>query len=191
MKSILKKLLNIGKDDGQIDQFKEIAWLVDKHSEQTQQLKDEDLKNKTLEFKNRIQRGESLDSVLPEAFSVVREAAARVLGLRPFFVQVLGGIALHRGNFIEMKTGEGKTLTATMPVYLNALTGEGVHVVTTNEYLARRDSGEMGEVYRFLGLSVGCIQSRMNQLQRQRAYQCDITYGTNSEFGLITLEITW
>ncbi|SHE71646.1 protein translocase subunit secA [Desulforamulus putei DSM 12395] len=183
MKSILKKLLNIGKDDGQIDQFKEIAWLVDKHSEQTQQLKDEDLKNKTLEFKDRIQRGESLDSVLPEAFSVVREAAARVLGLRPFFVQVLGGIALHRGNFIEMKTGEGKTLTATMPVYLNALTGEGVHVVTTNEYLARRDSGEMGEVYRFLGLSVGCIQSRMNQLQRQRAYQCDITYGTNSEFG--------
>ncbi len=107
MKSILKKLLNIGKDDGQIDQFKEIAWLVDKHSEQTQQLKDEDLKNKTLEFKDRIQRGESLDSVLPEAFSVVREAAARVLGLRPFFVQVLGGIALHRGNFIDMNTGAG------------------------------------------------------------------------------------
>ncbi|MHB8172491.1 MAG: preprotein translocase subunit SecA [Thermincolia bacterium] len=143
----------------------------------------DELIHKTINFKGQLQRGVNLNTILPEAFAVVREAAHRVLGIRSFFVQVMGGVALHKGYFAEMKTGEGKTLTITMPAYLNALTGEGVHIVTTNEYLAKRDSDEMGKVFRFLGLTVGCLTSTMTSNGRQQVYKCDITYGSNSEFG--------
>lgn len=146
-------------------------------------LTDIELKNKTNEFKERINKGESLDDILPEAFAVVREASKRVLGMRHFDVQLIGGIILHQGRIAEMKTGEGKTLVATLPVYLNALTGEGVHVVTVNDYLAKRDSEWMGKLYRFLGLSVGLVIAGMNPNEKQQAYNCDITYGTNNEYG--------
>jgi preprotein translocase subunit SecA len=146
-------------------------------------LSDEELKGKTAEFKQRLTNGETLDDILPEAFAVVREAARRVLGLRHFDVQILGGVILHTGQIAEMKTGEGKTLVATLPSYLNALTGKGVHVVTVNDYLARRDAEWMGQVHRFLGLSVGLIQASMTPQERKKNYQCDITYVTNSEVG--------
>jgi preprotein translocase subunit SecA len=146
-------------------------------------LSDDELRGKTAEFKQRIEKGESLDDLLPEAFAVVREAAKRVLGMRHFDVQLLGGMVLHDGQIAEMKTGEGKTLVATLPAYLNALSGKGVHVITVNDYLARRDAEWMGQVHRFLGLSVGLIQSGMNPIERKRSYDCDITYGTNSELG--------
>lgn len=146
-------------------------------------LSDASLQTKTAEFKQRLADGETLDDLLPEAFAVVREASRRVLGMRHFDVQLLGGMVLHRGNIAEMRTGEGKTLVATLPVYLNALTGKGVHVVTVNDYLATRDSEEMGQVYRFLGLSVGLIVHDLSYEQRRRAYNSDITYGTNNEFG--------
>ena len=146
-------------------------------------LSDSSLQAKTFEFKERLQKGETLDELLLEAFAVVREASRRVLGMRHFDVQLLGGIVLHRGDIAEMKTGEGKTLVATLPVYLNALTGEGAHVVTVNDYLATRDSEEMGQIYKFLGLSVGLIVHDLNYEQRRRAYNSDITYGTNNEFG--------
>jgi preprotein translocase subunit SecA len=146
-------------------------------------LSDQQLRAKTDEFKARLAEGETLDDLLPEAFAVVREAARRVLGMRPFDVQLMGGIVLHQGRIAEMKTGEGKTLVATMPAYLNALTGRGVHIVTVNDYLARRDSEWMGGVYRFLGLSVGLIVHGMDIPERQRAYAADVTYGTNNEFG--------
>ncbi len=146
-------------------------------------LSDEELKGKTAEFKQRLAKGETLDEILPEAFAVVREAARRVLGLRHFDVQLLGGIILHAGQIAEMKTGEGKTLVATLPSYLNALTGKGVHIVTVNDYLARRDAEWMGQVHRFLGLSVGLIQATMTPQERKKNYDCDITYVTNSEVG--------
>ncbi len=146
-------------------------------------LSDSQLRAKTAEFKNRLAQGETLDDLLPEAFAVVREAARRVLGMRPFDVQLMGGIVLHQGRIAEMKTGEGKTLVATMPAYLNALTGRGVHIVTVNDYLARRDSEWMGGIYRFLGLTVGLIVHGLDTLERQRAYAADVTYGTNNEFG--------
>jgi preprotein translocase subunit SecA len=146
-------------------------------------LSDEQLKAKTPEFKKRLADGETLDDLLPEAFAVVREASLRVLGMRHFRVQLIGGIVLHQGRIAEMKTGEGKTLVATLPVYLNALAGKGVHVVTVNDYLARRDSEWMGKVYNFLGLSVGLIVHGLDNEQRRKAYSCDITYGTNNEFG--------
>lgn len=146
-------------------------------------LSDSSLQAKTFEFKERLQNGETLDDLLPEAFAVVREASRRVLGMRHFDVQMLGGIVLHRGDIAEMRTGEGKTLVATLPVYLNALTGKGVHVVTVNDYLATRDSEEMGQIYKFLGLSVGLIVHDLTYDQRRRAYNADITYGTNNEFG--------
>lgn len=146
-------------------------------------LTDEQLQAKTAEFKGRYQKGETLDQLLPEAFAVVREAAKRVLGLYPYHVQLMGGIVLHDGNIPEMRTGEGKTLTATMPVYLNALTGEGVHVVTVNEYLATRDSTEMGELYNFLGLTVGLNINSKSSDEKREAYNCDITYSTNNELG--------
>ncbi|MDH6060865.1 preprotein translocase subunit SecA [Chrysosporum bergii ANA360D] len=146
-------------------------------------LSDEELKGKTGEFKQRLAKGETLDDILPEAFAVVREAGRRVLGLRHFDVQLLGGVILHSGQIAEMKTGEGKTLVATLPSYLNALTGKGVHVVTVNDYLARRDAEWMGQVHRFMGLSVGLIQSRMTPTERKKNYECDITYVTNSEVG--------
>ncbi|MBW4646076.1 MAG: preprotein translocase subunit SecA [Goleter apudmare HA4340-LM2] len=146
-------------------------------------LSDEELKGKTAEFQQRLAKGETLDEILPEAFAVVREAGRRVLGLRHFDVQMLGGIILHTGQIAEMKTGEGKTLVATLPSYLNALTGKGVHVITVNDYLARRDAEWMGQVHRFLGLSVGLIQANMIPSERQKNYDCDITYVTNSEVG--------
>jgi preprotein translocase subunit SecA len=146
-------------------------------------LSDNQLRQKTQDFKERYQRGESLDSLLPEAFATVREASQRVLGMRHFDVQLKGGVALHRGMISEMKTGEGKTLVATLPLYLNALTGQGVHLVTVNDYLAQRDSMHMGHIYEFLGLSIGCIIQDLTTQQRKEAYHCDITYGTNNEFG--------
>lgn len=146
-------------------------------------LSDASLQAKTFEFKKRLADGETLDDLLPEAFAVIREASRRVLGMRHFDVQLLGGIVLHRGDIAEMRTGEGKTLVATAPVYLNALSGKGVHVVTVNDYLATRDSEEMGQIYRFLGLSVGLIVHDLDYEQRRRAYNSDITYGTNNEFG--------
>ncbi|MBU7584057.1 MAG: preprotein translocase subunit SecA [Nostoc sp. TH1S01] len=151
--------------------------------EEIKALSDEELKGKTGEFQQRLAKGETLDDILPEAFAVVREAGRRVLGLRHFDVQMLGGIILHTGQIAEMKTGEGKTLVATLPSYLNALTGKGVHVVTVNDYLARRDAEWMGQVHRFLGLSVGLIQATMTPSERQKNYECDITYVTNSEVG--------
>ncbi len=146
-------------------------------------LSDSSLQEKTFAFKRRLSEGETLDDILPEAFAVVREASRRVLGMRHFDVQLLGGIVLHRGDIAEMRTGEGKTLVATLPVYLNALTGKGVHVVTVNDYLATRDSEEMGQIYKFLGMSVGLIVHDLTYDQRRRAYNSDITYGTNNEFG--------
>ncbi|WP_071190862.1 preprotein translocase subunit SecA [Trichormus sp. NMC-1] len=151
--------------------------------EEIKALSDEELKGKTIEFKQRLAKGETLDDILPEAFALVRESGRRVLGLRHFDVQLLGGIILHTGQIAEMKTGEGKTLVATLPSYLNALTGQGVHVITVNDYLARRDAEWMGQVHRFLGLSVGLIQSTMTPSERQKNYACDITYVTNSEIG--------
>ncbi|MGQ9869681.1 preprotein translocase subunit SecA [Leptodesmis sp.] len=151
--------------------------------EEIQSLSDEELRGKTTEFKQRLEKGETLDDLLPEAFAVVREAGKRVLGMRHFDVQVLGGIILHEGQIAEMKTGEGKTLVATLPAYLNALSGKGVHVITVNDYLARRDAEWMGQVHRFLGLTVGLIQQTMTPSERKKNYDCDITYGTNSELG--------
>src|ERR687894_1923624 len=150
---------------------------------EVEKLSDEELRAKTDEFRGRLAEGETLDGILPEAFAVVREASRRTLGMRPFDVQVMGGIALHEGKISEMKTGEGKTLAATMPVYLNALSGKGAHVVTVNDYLARRDAGWMGEVYTFLGLTVGLVQEGLNFDERKEAYHSDITYGTNAQFG--------
>ncbi|MBI3932978.1 MAG: preprotein translocase subunit SecA, partial [Acidobacteria bacterium] len=144
-------------------------------------LTDEELRGKTGELKARVARGESLDELLPDAFAVVREAGRRVLNMRHFDVQLIGGIALHRGMIAEMKTGEGKTLVATLPAYLNALSGKGVHVVTVNDYLAKRDSEWMGRIYRFLGLTVGVIQHHLGDKERQGSYGADITYGTNNE----------
>jgi preprotein translocase subunit SecA len=158
--------------------------------EEIQALSDDQLKGKTAEFRQRLEkaktdreREELLDELLPEAYAVVRESGRRVLGMRHFDVQLLGGIVLHKGQIAEMKTGEGKTLVSTLPAYLNALSGKGVHVVTVNDYLARRDAEWMGQVHRFLGLSVGLIQSGMGPAERQRNYACDVTYATNSELG--------
>ena len=148
-----------------------------------QALSDEDLRNKTTEFKERLSKGETLDDLLPEAFAVVREADKRVLGMEPYRVQLIGGIILHQGRIAEMKTGEGKTLVATLPAYLNALEGKGVHIITVNDYLAHRDAEEMGQVHRFLGLTCGCILNSMDNDERRAQYACDITYVTNNEDG--------
>ena len=167
-------------------ELKSIYPIVDKITaleDEYKQLTDAELQAKTPEFKERLANGETLDDILPEAFAAVREAADRVLGMRPYPVQLVGGIVLHQGRIAEMKTGEGKTLVATLPAYLNALTGEGVHIVTVNDYLAKRDSEWMGKVHRFLGLTVGLIIHDMKKEERQKAYQADITYGTNNEMG--------
>src|ERR1051326_8514692 len=148
-----------------------------------EKLSDEALRARTAEFRQRLDDGTELDDLLVEAFATVREAAKRTLGQRHFDVQLMGGIVLHRGMIAEMKTGEGKTLVSTLPVYLNALTGNGVHVVTVNDYLARRDADWMGQIYRFLGMSVGCIVHDLDDHQRHEAYRCDVTYGTNNELG--------
>ena len=148
-----------------------------------EKLSDDELRGKTDEFKQRFAAGESLDKLLPEAFAVVREAAKRTLGMRHYDVQMIGGMVLHQGKIAEMRTGEGKTLVGTLPVYLNALAGKGVHVVTVNDYLARRDSAQMGKLYNFLGLSVGVVYPGMDHADKHAAYAADITYGTNNEFG--------
>ena len=167
-------------------ELKRVMPLVNKINSleaEMEKLTDSELTGKTNEFKDRLKNGETLDELLPEAFAVVREASKRVLGMRHFDVQLIGGIILHQGRIAEMKTGEGKTLVATLPVYLNALTGEGVHVITVNDYLAKRDSEWMGNLYRFLGLSVGLVIAGMKPAEKQAAYACDVTYGTNNEFG--------
>jgi preprotein translocase subunit SecA len=146
-------------------------------------MSDEELRNQTPAFRERLAKGETLDDLLPEAFAVVREASKRTLGQRHFDVQLVGGMVLHSGNIAEMKTGEGKTLVATLATYLNALAGDGVHVVTVNDYLAKRDSDWMGQIYRFLGMTVGVIVHGLDDSERKANYACDITYGTNNEFG--------
>jgi preprotein translocase subunit SecA len=171
------------KHDREVKKLQPIVDRINSLESEIKTLSDAELKAKTPEFKQRLKEGESLDELLPEGFAVTREAAHRVLGLRPFDVQLIGGIVLHKGKISEMKTGEGKTLVATMPVYLNALTGRGVHVVTVNDYLATRDSEWMGRVYRFLGLDVGVIVHGLEDTERKAAYGADVTYGTNNEFG--------
>ena len=164
----------------ELKRFEKIVEEIDALEEEYKKLSDEELKHKTVEFKERLKNGETLEDIKVEAFATAREACARVIGERPYKVQLLGGLAIHYGNIAEMKTGEGKTLDATLPVYLNALTGEGVHVITVNDYLAKRDSEWMGNLYRFLGLSVGLVIAVMNPKQKQEAYACDVTYGTNN-----------
>ena len=181
MANILRTIIE--NDKGEIKKLEKMADKVISYSDQMAALSDEQLKAKTEEFKQRYQKGETLDQLLYEAFAVVREAAKRVLGLYPYPVQIMGGIVLHHGDVPEMRTGEGKTLTATMPVYLNALAGEGVHVVTVNEYLSERDATEMGELYSWLGLSVGINLAAKSPAEKREAYACDITYSTNSEIG--------
>ena len=169
--------------DREIKRIEPIVDRIEELESEIQKLSDAELRAKTQYFKKRLQDGETLDDILPEAFAVVREASKRVLGLRHYRVQLIGGIVLHQGRIAEMKTGEGKTLVATLPVYLNALEGKGVHVVTVNDYLARRDAEWMGKIYQFLGMSVGVIVHGLDNDERRRAYACDITYGTNNEFG--------
>ena len=181
MANILKTIIE--NDKGELRRLEKMADKVLNYESQMAAMSDEELKGKTDEFKERYNKGETLDSLLYEAFAVVREAAKRVLGLFPYKVQVMGGIVLHHGDVPEMRTGEGKTLTATMPVYLNALAGKGVHVVTVNEYLTERDATEMGELYSWLGLSVGINLAAKSPMEKKEAYLCDITYSTNSEIG--------
>ena len=181
MANLLKTIIE--NDRGEIKRLEKMADKVFSYEDQMAALTDDELKAKTVEFKQRYQDGESLDDLLYEAFAVVREGAKRVLGLFPYKVQVMGGIVLHHGDVPEMRTGEGKTLTATMPVYLNALSGKGVHVVTVNEYLTERDATEMGELYSWLGLSVGINLAAKSPAEKKEAYLCDITYSTNSEIG--------
>lgn len=166
-------------------ELKKIIPMVDKiisYEEKFEKLTDEELKNKTFEFKEILQDGKTLEDILPEAFAVAREASWRVLGMKHFREQLMGGIVLHQGRIAEMKTGEGKTLVATLPAYLNALSGKGVHVVTVNDYLAKRDRDQMSQLYGFLGLTTGVIVHDLDNDERREAYNSDITYGTNNEF---------
>ena len=181
MANILRTIIE--NDKGEVRKLTKIAKKVEGYANEMEALSDEELQAKTDEFKERYQNGETLDDLLPEVFAVVREASKRVLGLYPYRVQIMGGVVLHHGDVPEMRTGEGKTLTATMPVYLNALAGEGVHVVTVNEYLATRDATEMGELYSWLGLSVGINLAAKSSSEKREAYNCDITYSTNAEIG--------
>ncbi len=181
MVQILKKMFDTDRQT--LKRYGGIADQIENLADKFEKLSDEELQSKTLEFKSRLEKGETLEDILPEAFATVREGAKRVLGLYPFRVQLMGGLALHEGNIAEMKTGEGKTLTATMPVYLNALAGQGVHVVTVNEYLATRDADEMGELYRWLGLTVGLNLNSKTSAEKREAYLSDITYTTNNELG--------
>lgn len=182
MVSLLKKLIG-SRNDRLLKQYRKQVAQINALEPTIQGLSDEALAAKTQELRQRVQDGASLNSLLPEAFAVVREAGVRVFGMRHFDVQMLGAIALHNGKISEMRTGEGKTLTATLAVYLNALSGKGVHVVTVNDYLARRDANWMGRLYNFLGLSVGVVVPQQDNAEKIAAYQADITYGTNNEFG--------
>jgi len=180
--SLLKKVFGT-KNDREIKRIEMIVAEINKLELDYEALSDEQLKGKTIEFRERLSQGETLDEILVEAFAVVREASKRTLGMRHYDVQMVGGIVLHEGKITEMKTGEGKTLVATLPMYLNGLTGEGTHLITVNDYLAKRDRDLMGRVYDFLGLSSGVLLNGMPNDKRKAAYECDITYGTNSEFG--------
>ena len=182
LKKIFRKIFKTENDKKVKALFKTVNK-IEGFAENMASLSDSDLKNKTFEFKERISKGETLEDILPEAFAVVREAGKRVLNMYHYPVQLLGGIALHKGMMAEMKTGEGKTLVATLPAYLNALEGKGVHVVTVNDYLAKRDSDEMGQIFKFLGLSTSCILEGMQDFERKHAYSCDITYATNNQLG--------
>ena len=179
---LLKKIVG-SKNERELKRIKPMIQRVNVLEPEVRPLSDDQLRAKTAEFKNRLDHKEALDDILPEAFAVVRETARRTLGERHYDVQLIGGIVLHEGKIAEMATGEGKTLVSTLPAYLNALEGKGVHIVTVNDYLARRDREWMGVIYRFLGLSVGVILHELNDQERQQAYRCDITYGTNNEFG--------
>src|SRR4051794_2958118 len=182
IQKILAKVVGT-QNDRELKKLRPLVAQINALEPSVQPLSDDALRGKTAEFKQRLANGETLDELLPEAFAVVREVGRRVLNMRHFDVQLIGGAVLHRGTIAEMKTGEGKTLVATLPAYLNALEGKGVHVVTVNDYLARRDSEWMGRIYRFLGMSVGVIQHDLRDDERQVAYASDITYGTNNEFG--------
>jgi len=171
------------KNERELKKIQPLVETINAHEAAMQALDDDQLRAQTGKFKARLDNGEPLDDILPEAFATVREASVRTLEMRHFDVQMIGGIVLHRGKISEMKTGEGKTLVATLPAYLNALTGRGVHIVTVNDYLARRDTEWMGKIFSFLGLSVGCVLHGLSDEQRQAAYGADITYGTNNEFG--------
>ena len=179
---VLTNLLRLG-EGRVVTSLKAISRDVIAFSEAVEELSDAELRSRTAQFKSAVTSGTSLEALLPEAFAVAREASWRVLEQRPYDVQVMGGLALHFGNIAEMGTGEGKTLACVMPAYLNALSGKGVHVVTVNDYLAKRDSEWMGRVHRFLGLDVGVILAEMTPDERRAAYAADITYGTNNEFG--------
>lgn len=181
MVGLIKRIFDSNKR--QLNRLEKKADQIEVLEPEYEKLSDEELKSKTDEFKDRFAKGESLDDMLVEAYAVVREASKRVLKMRPFYVQLLGAIALHEGNIAEMKTGEGKTLASTMPAYLNAIAGKGVHIITVNEYLAERDATEMGELFEFLGLSVGLNANSLSKEEKREAYECDITYGTNNEFG--------
>src|ERR1035437_2165987 len=180
--NILTKIFG-SRNDRLLKQYRKDVVRINALEAALEKLSDEALRSKTQEFKDRISKGETLDALLPEAFAVVREGSKRVMKMRHFDVQLLGGMSLHNGKISEMGTGEGKTLTATMPVYLNALSGKGVHVVTVNDYLANRDAQWMGKLYNFLGLSVGINLPNMQRAEKQDAYRADITYGTNNEYG--------
>src|SRR5881275_563679 len=182
LQTLLAKVVGT-QNERELKRLRPIVGLVNAFEPAIQPLSDDQLRAKTAEFRQRFGAGETLDDLMPEAFAVVREAGRRTLNMRHFDVQLIGGAVLHKGKIAEMKTGEGKTLVATLPAYLNALEGKGVHVVTVNDYLARRDSEWMGKIYRFLGMSVGVIQHELNDAERQKAYASDITYGTNNEFG--------
>lgn len=183
MINVLAKKVFGSRNDREIKRLLPLVEEINKHEAKLASLSSEALQALTPQYRERIARGESLDSLLPEAFATVREAGKRVLNMRHFDVQLIGGMVLHLGRVAEMKTGEGKTLVATLPVYLNALSGKGVHVVTVNDYLARRDSEWMGQLYRFLGMETGVIIHGLNDSERKRNYGADITYGTNNEFG--------
>ena len=180
--SVLDRILS-KSDENEIKVLNKIVDAIDALEEKTQKLSDDELKNMTNVFKDRLNKGETLDDILIEAFAVCREASRRVLGMRQYRVQLIGGIVLHQGKIAEMRTGEGKTLVAVAPVYLNALAGKGVHVITVNDYLANRDKEIMRPVYEFLGMSVGVILANQDPAVRKAQYDCDITYGTNNEYG--------
>src|SRR5690606_10774622 len=171
------------KNEREIKRMSKAVGAINALEPQMQALSDEQLREKTQEFRDRLEKGETLDQLLPEAFAVVREAGKRVMNMRHFDVQMIGGMALHSGKIAEMRTGEGKTLVSTLPAYLNALTGKGVHVVTVNDYLAARDANWMRPLYEFLGMTVGVVQSMQPPFIKREAYACDVTYGTNNEYG--------
>src|SRR5699024_2034644 len=182
MVKLLKKIFGDG-NQRQLNRIQKTVDKIEALEEKYEAYSDTELKGMTDEFKQRYRGGENLDDMLVEAYAVVREASKRVLNMRPFTVQLVGATVLHEGDIAEMKTGEGKTLSSTMPAYLNAITGEGVHIITVNEYLAERDATEMGQLFEFLGLTVGLNVSGLTKDEKREAYECDITYGTNNELG--------